>query len=190
MILYERTEFYRYILGNFPVTGLWHVRVNDFGKFVKMKWKMQIWIWNYRNFTSLRVYWRKMDYLHLKQNTVNDEQHTYTHGCKQIKQSLCFWATTPFKWVNNYCESQLSNESHFACNFVHFQINFTQNHKKVLISPIEQKITFIRNKMTSNNFRTLTFTALAKHGFSLHSFAMFKYVTAVVQLLALRLTEN
>lgn len=134
----------------------------------------------------------KKNGLFTPETTYCQRRTTYVYTWMQTDQAIVMLLSNNTIQVSfdNYCESQLSNESHFARNFVHFQINFTQNHKKVLISPIEQKITFIRNKMTSNNFRTLTFTALAKRGFSLHSFAMFKYVTAVVQLLALRLTDN
>ncbi|XP_031636237.1 serine/threonine-protein kinase PLK1-like isoform X2 [Contarinia nasturtii] len=64
------------------------------------------------------------------------------------------------------------------------QINFTQGHKKMLISPLEGKVTFITHKMELKNFKTLAFEAIGKYGFSYLSFVMFKYVTAIVQRLA------
>lgn len=70
---------------------------------------------------------------------------------------------------------------------VHFQINFTKTHKKLVICPKNETMTLVHGKITRDNFKTLTFASLATHRFSIENFQMIKYMTESLKFLVMKL---
>lgn len=65
---------------------------------------------------------------------------------------------------------------------MYFQINFAKEHKKMLICPKDEKVTFFKNH--GDDFQTETFASIESHKLSEEHFEMLKYATAAIKMMS------
>lgn len=60
----------------------------------------------------------------------------------------------------------------------------------MLICPQNETVTLVNGKITRANSKTMSFTTLATQNFSAENFQMLKYVTACLNVLAMKLAAS